>query len=565
MIIAHIAPTDTRLFVDDVFHAVKNKSFLPGYVPPMSVAPPSAALPKPTRSGVPIDTNTSSLNGRSGSNKRTFNDMQGNDISTDPHFANGTGQPKQMRRGARGRGGVNRGRGGRSSFASESEQYPDVANFYAGDPNAPVQFPGYPSMEGYPDPFAAMAALQAMGFPGSPQIQVSPVKKRKGKCRDYDTKGYCARGDLCPYQHGLDHMVVPGEDEYDPKNPTATSPTANGHSHQRPSRGRGDRPGRQGSRADFSHAGPLNDRSATTIVVEQIPEDKFNEEEVRNFFSEFGSIAEVTMQPYKRLALVKYGSHSSAQDAFNSPKVIFDNLFVKVYWYKPNKLPTPPTNTSRKPSAFSPSAEEQPFDREDFERKSQEAQRKLEEKKAQIKELATKREQLEKQKADLAQKQAEERKRLLERAGKVSSPSEVDNDAQMTDVKPNGTTQDDENVSASTRALRAKLAELEAEATSLGIERSPTDEWSPRGRGRGRGRGSYRGWEGFAGSSFRGSPRGRGGFRGWTGGGKYNLDLRTRKIGISGVEWNSQKDEALRQYLLVCLFPHDLSWHTDGT
>lgn len=312
------------------------------------------------------------------------------------------------------------------------------------------------------------------------------------------------------------------------------------------------------NRAEFSQAGPNHDRSITTIVVEQIPEEKFDEQSVRDFFSEFGNIDEVTMQPYKRLALVKYDDYKAARSAYDSPKVIFDNRFVKVYWYNPDSVPTPPAPA--KGDAGSPvtsTAEEQPFDREKFEQDSQAAQKRLEEKKAQMKEMEGKRQALEKQKEELAAKQAEEKRKLLQKIASRSGTSDAD--ASMTDSKTNGTDTDDNTASAHTKALRAKVAELEAEAKSLGLESALSDSnWPARGRGRGRGgRGSYRGWEGFAGRgaydpSYRGSPRGRGGpFRG-QGGGKYNLDNRTRKVGVSGVQFDSEKDEALRQYLIVC-------------
>ncbi|KAI4122140.1 MAG: hypothetical protein LQ341_007332, partial [Variospora aurantia] len=44
-----------------------------------------------------------------------------------------------------------------------------------------------------------------------------------------------------------------------------------------------------------------------------------------------------------------------------------------------------------------------------------------------------------------------------------------------------------------------------------------------------------------------GSPRGRGGS--YVAGGAYNLDNRTKKVGVSGVESTAEKDEALRQHL----------------
>ena len=59
------------------------------------------------------------------------------------------------------------------------------------------------------------------------------------------------------------------------------------------------------------------------------------------------------------------------------------------------------------------------------------------------------------------------------------------------------------------------------------------------------------GWEGFQAGfeSTRGNARGRSGFVG-RGGGKYNLDNRTKKVAVTG-DLVGEKDEALRQYLLV--------------
>lgn len=289
-------------------------------------------------------------------------------------------------------------------------------------------------------------------------------------------------------------------------NPQATSPTLNGHAGSQETRGngyirgrgRGDRGGfiqrRNNNRAEFSQAGPNHDRSITTIVVEQIPEERFDEKSVRDFFSEFGNIEEVTMQPYKRLALVKYEDYMAARRAYESPKVIFDNRFVKVYWYKPGGIPTTLTTAKLTTnSSFLSKEEEQPFDRERFERDAMAAQKKLEEKKLQMKDVEAKRQVLEKQKEELVQKQAEEKRKLLEKlAAKGVAPKRDI----LTIDEPNGTSPvDDGKVSAHTKALREKVAELEAEAKSLGLDSALSDapcSYS-RGRGRGRGRGSYRG------------------------------------------------------------------------
>ena len=329
--------------------------------------------------------------------------------------------------------------------------------------------------------------------------------------------------------------------------------------------GRGDRGGyvpQRKNRADFSQAGPNHDRSITAVVVEQIPEENFDEQSVRGFFSEFGAIEDVQMQAYKRLAIVKYSDYSAAKRAYESPKVIFDNRFVKVYWYNPNSIPTPSRNGSVAKASSPTSAtkpEEPTFDKEKFERESLAAQRKLEERKALMKEAEAKRQGLEKQKEDLARKQAEEKRKLMEKLKAKGQPADQksSNSIDYAMTESNGTI--NTKASAQTEILRATLAALEEEAKSLGIDPATVgDPPSFRGRGRGRGRGSYRGWEGFAGTGrggayepFRAGFRGRGTFRGARGAGAYNLDNRTKKVKVSGVEFDNEKDELLRQYLLV--------------
>lgn len=541
--------------------------------------------------------------------------------------------------GARGgRGDTFGGRGGRGARpAHQSSGLPGIpspaAMGFAGLLPPPPGLPFDPN-----DPMAGMLAMQhAMGFPplpgmplppqaGSPTgfppfpaqnspASIAPPKQRiNARCRDYDTKGFCTRGNACPFEHGTDLIVVPGQQEgiiigaqlansanngieYDPKNSvmldiqrspsdtnghtTFDSPRSNDRGRGR-GRGRGDRGGPintftpRRNRADFSYAGPINDRSITTIVVEQIPEEKFDEQAVRDFFGDFGEIKEITMQAYKRLALVKYADWASAKRAYDSPKVIFDNRFVKVYWYKPDSLPTPPANGFEKASSPALSKPEEPaFDREKFERDAQAAQKKLEEKKALLKDTEAKRQELERQKEELARKQAEETKKLREKLAAKEGKSGAMSPA--ADAGENGASDNtngigDGKTSAMTEILRAQLATLEAEAKSLGIDPATTTEdasWALRGRGRGRARGSYRGWEGFAsgrgrggydaasrGTSFRG--RGSGAYRGRGAGGMYNLDNRPKKVAVSGVEFDGERDEGLRTYLLVC-FPQLVS------
>ena len=256
------------------------------------------------------------------------------------------------------------------------------------------------------------------------------------------------------------------------------------------------------------------------------------------------------MMAYKRLALVKYDNYFNAKSAYESPKVIFDNRFVKVYWYKPDVVPKASPNGQA--SGASPK-EEESFDPEKFARDQEAAQRKLEEKKAALKEQEDKRQALEKQRGELASRQAEEKKRLMEKLAAKGQSMDIDEKEVKTTTNGEETKKDDK-ASEKTKALRAQLASLEAEAESLGLDTalSDTTSWTPRGRGRGRGRGgAYRGHDpSFRGGGYRGrgAIRGRGGAGG---GGAYNLDNRPKKVAVSGVTWDAGKDEALRQHLLV--------------
>lgn len=136
---------------------------------------------------------------------------------------------KQLRRGGNmGRGarfdGYGNGRGARPT------QPPRMNPSSMPPPNFPSlpQMPNPPS--GMPpldpnNPMAALLTMQAMGFPipgmpafspsGSPVGQPSPLAPRFSpamqpqRCQDYDTKGFCARGNTCAFEHGTDSIYVP--------------------------------------------------------------------------------------------------------------------------------------------------------------------------------------------------------------------------------------------------------------------------------------------------------------------------------------------------------------------
>lgn len=252
------------------------------------------------------------------------------------------------------------------------------------------------------------------------------------------------------------------------------------------------------------------------------------------------------MQGFKKsLAVIKFEDHEAARRAWSSPKAIFDNRFVKVYWHKSHHKP------DSNGQAAGGDQDTPMFDREEFEKQQAEAQKLHEERMKKRKEAEEARLALEKQREELMKKQQEEKAKLLKRLGEGSGAS--------AEAEENGSAAaGDENASEQTKALRAQLAALEAEAKSLGID---PENGAQSFRGRGRGLGGYRGrGRGFDPSfrgSYRGSFRGRGAPRGAGRGGVLRLDNRPKRVAISGVDLNSEKDEALRQYLIVSLFPPD--------
>lgn len=341
--------------------------------------------------------------------------------------------------------------------------------------------------------------------------------------------------------------------------------TFTGHANHRRDNRQGQHQRRTGPpRAPFSASGPMNDRTQTKVVIESIPEENFDEKQVRDFFSQYGSIEEVTMMPYKRLAIVKYNNWASANAAYKSPKVIFDNRFVKVFWYKDERhadLAKDDANGMKNGAASandsggaSAEGQEEDFDMEEFTRKQEEAQKAHEEKTRKTQELAKRRADLERQSKELQAKHEAEKQRLLARlaiSGKGSSESSTNGTG--TDAKGDHASKS----STQTEALRATLAKLQEEAKAFGLDPHAQTEddatistyssgYNPRGRGGYyRGRGSY-----TPRASFRGGRGGRGNIHAAYA--AFSLDNRPRKVAMSGVDFSApEKDEALRQHLFV--------------
>ena len=518
---------NTESFVDQLFQAVSTKSYDPSR-PPSKPAPVIYQPPKRTSAEFHDLAN--------GSRKRSYHDWDRNEQVGPNGFAQSYDveeRPmKHPRRGGRGHDH----RGGR-----EPRQQFEM-------PQMPTPPPGMPPIDPHNPMAAFMAMQQALGFL-PPMPNGMPTSQR---CRDYDEKGFCAAGASCPYEHGNDPVVFPPlNQQYDPTNSMLSNlmPSRTGQmnfSHNERGRGGPRARGRGannfrggGHRSTYAQLGPSRDRTNTTIVVESIPEDKCNDQSIRDFFSKFGAIEEVKIEMDKKLAIIKFDSHDAAQAAYESPKVVFDNRFVKVFWYKSDAQIQAVNGSARaaQQQNILPDVEMQDDDQVDpleLARKQEEAQRKHDEAKKQ-------RDEVIKQREDLAAKlKAKEEERLkmadliAKKAGKAKLP----------EGNANGESGLEEN--ERTKGLKAQLAKLEAEARGLGLDPHAAnqvahDPQAYRGRGGFRGRARGRGY----------NPGFRGGWAAGRGGAVMRLDNRPKTIAVTFAEGNfGTHEEALRQFLL---------------
>ncbi|KAJ8123039.1 hypothetical protein ONZ43_g914 [Nemania bipapillata] len=540
---------DAAAFTDDVLQAVKYRSYLPGappipilrqHFPPAPPPPPPPAAAAALAQAVPrsgIITSSASVYHPSApystpsapppfpqaaSRKRAYSDHNDDDVDIIL-----TSQPyKQPRRG----GGFGQ-RGGRYEDPYGSKNYLGPTAF-SGTPG-PVPYGATP-LAFAPPPIDANSILENIQLLQSllpPTIDlprpvysgtaIPPKHRRKQRCRDYSVKGYCPRGNSCSFEHGTEpSFALPpmpaAVDEYDPTNAALSLPS---FGVQQPEAGQQldlpnfllpaptnrrepKKPRRIKGRAPFAANGPNHDKSKKAIIIQNIPSENFAEDQVRGYFSQFGNIVEVSMQNQNRLALIKYDSWEAANAAWSSPKVIFDNRFVKVFWCKeeggdeatPNGKAANTTNGHVDGIALVgelPPADPE-LDLEEFYRKQLEAQKIHEDKTKKRQEIERERQELEERQKELRKRQAQAKRQLeakLQANGiKDESLPQAEASLKSENKKP----------SSQTETLRAQLAALEQEANQLA----------------------------------------------------YSLDNRPKTVALSGVDFTvPENDEALRQYL----------------
>ena len=331
---------------------------------------------------------------------------------------------------------------------------------------------------------------------------------RKNRCRDYDTKGFCLRGEMCPYEHGGDVIFLPPtgpgmQEAYDPTNinpqhPPNPAVAVPGMPMMPPfpqmyppfENGGGKRRRRDEARAPV----PPTKQARDSFYVRNIPEASANEDTVRSYFNRFGTIEEVAMQG--ATALVKFSTAEAASAARTDPEPIFGNRFVRLDSVHEDKV------MQMRTERFRTQIEEKEKTHLAFKEKE--------------KEVEEKKQQLKRQEAEVQARQVELRAKLAKQT--------------VANGNKNGI---DVGTSSSKDLLRQRLAELQAEAAELGLE-VPQGNQAPSLRGGYRGRATYRG-------------RGRGG----RGAANFSrkLDLRSNKILIR--DWANTYEEPLKTFLIV--------------
>ncbi|KAJ9081152.1 hypothetical protein DSO57_1017700 [Entomophthora muscae] len=234
-------------------------------------------------------------------------------------------------------------------------------------------------------------------------------------CPDYEEKGFCLKAESCPFSHGADVIALNNTDLYNKKvhNPSnldsidnskksmqddydPSSPYVGGH-HRGYSQGSnsycGHCGGFQHNRGNqhypvvnsYSQRGYFAN-SSTVLVLQNIPNERYSQEFIKEYFNRFGEVSSVELDKYQLKAEIEFKTEDVALKAYTFPEPIFGNRFVKLYWkHLPNKHTPMLQGRHHVSTAPNPEAE-----------------------------LARKQHLLHKKKTEFVAKQLEEQKKLLE-------------------------------------------------------------------------------------------------------------------------------------------------------
>merc|ERR1719186_1668083 len=189
---------------------------------------------------------------------------------------------------------------------------------------------------------------------------------KKPRCRDYDEKGFCLRGDLCKFDHGTDAVVLEDSTKTVGYQPGTTEPYVPGiplagipfpppimsvpppgypqYGGKRAHEGGFEPPAK---RFDYARIGRGRGRGrgwggrggrgggSTMLAVRNIPGELNSITHLNGHFSRYGNLVNVQVQfeGDPGSALVTYSSNEEANSAFSTSEAIMNNRFIKVFWH----------------------------------------------------------------------------------------------------------------------------------------------------------------------------------------------------------------------------------------
>ncbi|XP_045528957.1 RNA-binding protein 26 isoform X1 [Pieris brassicae] len=204
----------------------------------------------------------------------------------------------------------------------------------------------------------------------------------KRRCRDFDVKGYCMRGDLCEWDHGVDPVVLedaaltrvlalpPPVPEYNPATPDiwvgggfaafppAPHPPPAHHMtprelvpiprvrHEMPTGAMippvPRHPPPMKKNFDYNRLGstrpPLLGKGVNcSLEVKKVPHGLNDITHLNNHFSKFGKIVniQVCFEGDPEAALVTFSNPTEANVAYKSTEAVLNNRFIKLFWHNP--------------------------------------------------------------------------------------------------------------------------------------------------------------------------------------------------------------------------------------
>ncbi|GAA5935829.1 hypothetical protein JCM1841_004874 [Sporobolomyces salmonicolor] len=179
-----------------------------------------------------------------------------------------------------------------------------------------------------------------------------PMKGDGQLCRDYHVRGFCARGEACPYLHdAFATRPLPGFPPLLPQYPIfpppqlPNTPLYNVESHpvprepsftaQPPAKPTPAAPRGDGPSAPTPRRREVAARSqkvpTRTLAMENIPPEAANEQSIRGFFDKFGAVEAIEVDSRARRAKLTFGTVAEAERALSSPEAVFGNRFVRLY------------------------------------------------------------------------------------------------------------------------------------------------------------------------------------------------------------------------------------------